>query len=204
VARRKVGNPLALAVLALLLEAPRHPYDMARTLKQRRKEESIKLNYGSLYTVVEQLVKAGFVVGQGTSREAARPERTVYSLTEAGREELLDWMRELVSTPHKEYRDFEAALALMGVLPPDEGERLLALRLERLRASTERQRAEMDGAVAAGLDRIHLVEGDYRLALDLAELGFVERLLVSIRTDPDFTRPWWAFHRPPGTPGEQP
>ncbi|MBV8090642.1 MAG: hypothetical protein JO139_13925, partial [Alphaproteobacteria bacterium] len=41
------ANPLALAVLALLFERPMHPYEMAATLKQRNKDESIKIRYGS-------------------------------------------------------------------------------------------------------------------------------------------------------------
>src|SRR3982074_2384962 len=99
--RRKIKNPLALAVLALLAEQPRHPYDMGRIMKERRKEQSINLNYGSLYMVVEQLTKVGFIKAQETSRDASRPERTVYALTDAGRTELYDWMRELISIPSK-------------------------------------------------------------------------------------------------------
>ena len=132
--KRKVSNPLALAVLALLLERSTHPYDMGRTMRERHKEESIKLNYGSLYTVLEQLLRAGFVRKRETRRETARPERTIYEITPAGRVELHDWMAELVSTPVKEFRDFEAALALLGVLVPEEAVRLLQLRRERLEA----------------------------------------------------------------------
>src|SRR5688500_4346968 len=105
--RRKVNNPLALAVLALLAEHPRHPYDMGRILRERHKEESIKLNYGSLYMVVGQLVKFGFVRAEETVRDAARPERTVYALTDTGHVELYDWLKELIATPHKEFYDFE-------------------------------------------------------------------------------------------------
>jgi DNA-binding PadR family transcriptional regulator len=50
--RRRVANPLALAVLSCLLERPMHPYEISTTLKERGKEQSIKLNYGSLYSVV--------------------------------------------------------------------------------------------------------------------------------------------------------
>ena len=49
------SNPLALAVLACLIERPMHPYEMASTMRERHKDESIKLNYGSLYTVTEAL-----------------------------------------------------------------------------------------------------------------------------------------------------
>ncbi len=48
--KRKVSNPLALAVIACLAEQPMHPYEMATTMRERAKHESIKLNYGSLYT----------------------------------------------------------------------------------------------------------------------------------------------------------
>ncbi len=44
--KRKVSNPLALAVLACLMERPMHPYEMATTLRERGKDQSIKLNYG--------------------------------------------------------------------------------------------------------------------------------------------------------------
>jgi DNA-binding PadR family transcriptional regulator len=131
---RKVSNPLALAVLALLTERPTHPYDMGRTMRERNKEASIKLNYGSLYSVLEQLLRAGFVARRETLRDTARPERTIYEITDAGRDELLDWMSELVSTPAKEFRAFEAALALLGVLLPEEAVRLLTMRRQRLDA----------------------------------------------------------------------
>jgi hypothetical protein len=68
------SNPLALAVLALLFERPMHPYEMAATLKQRHKGESIKIRYGSLYTVVELLVTRGWITARETSRAGKRPE----------------------------------------------------------------------------------------------------------------------------------
>src|SRR5579863_4818609 len=108
--KRKVSNPLALAVMACLTEHPMHPYEMATTLRERGKDQSIKLNYGSLYTVVEALQQHGLIAARETERAGKRPERTVYRLTDAGRMELLDWVSELLSTPVKEYTSFEAGL----------------------------------------------------------------------------------------------
>src|ERR1700737_4090884 len=99
----QLSNPLALAVLALLFERPMHPYEMAATLKERHKEESIKLRYGSLYTVLDALLARGFVVAKEVSREGKRPERTVYALTGAGLDGLRDWMRDLLRHPSKEF-----------------------------------------------------------------------------------------------------
>ena len=39
--RRSTSNPLALAVLASLHERPMHPYEMASTMRERGKEQSI-------------------------------------------------------------------------------------------------------------------------------------------------------------------
>jgi DNA-binding PadR family transcriptional regulator len=72
------SNPLALAVLVLLYERPMHPHEMAATLRERHKEESIKLRYGSLYTVIGILESAELIRAKKTSRQGNRPERTVY------------------------------------------------------------------------------------------------------------------------------
>src|SRR5215831_7664198 len=110
--RRSISNPLALAVLACLHERPMHPYEMAATMRERGKEHSIKLNYGSLYTVVDNLTKHGLIEAIEARREGRCPERTVYQLADAGRAELDDWMSELLALPVKEYPQFEAALSL--------------------------------------------------------------------------------------------
>src|SRR5262249_61412230 len=97
-------------------------------------------------------------------RAPARPERTIYEITDAGRDELHDWMAELVSIPVKEYRAFEAALALIGVLVPEEALRLLNIRRQRLEARIAEQRAGIDALVAGGLHPMFLIESEYRLA----------------------------------------
>ena len=89
-------------MLALLFERPMHPYEMGVILKQRHKEDSIKLRYGSLYTVIELLLKRGLIAAKETAREGRRPERTVYENTPAGTEELHDWMADLIGRPAKE------------------------------------------------------------------------------------------------------
>ena len=71
--KSKRSNPLALAVLACLQERPMHPYEMATTMRQRGKHESIKLNYGSLYTVVQSLERAGLIEARSPSARAGAP-----------------------------------------------------------------------------------------------------------------------------------
>src|SRR5215475_7922854 len=161
-ARRPVANPLALAVLSCLLERPMHPYEISTTLKERNKEQSIKLNYGSLYSVVDSLAKHGLIQAQETSRDGRRPERTVYAITPAGQAEFEDWLAELLSTPAKEYLSLEAGLALMPALPPDVVARLLGIRADRLRVELSSLDAIHEQARQQGLVEIFLIEGRYR------------------------------------------
>jgi DNA-binding PadR family transcriptional regulator len=177
--RRKVANPLALAVLATLRERPMHPYEMAATMRSQGKERSIKLNYGSLYTVVDNLAKHGLIEAMEASREGRRPERTVYRLTDEGRAELEDWLTELLGTPVKEYPQFEAALAEIAVLPPDQVRDVLEHRVEALEQAVAQQRAET--AQLTWLPRLFLLENEYHLAIREAELAWVRGLAQQLR-----------------------
>ena len=197
--KHRLSNPLALAVLALLFERPMHPYKMAATLKHRHKHESIKLRYGSLYTVIELLIGRGLIGAKETSRDGKRPERTVYTLTVAGCDELRDWMRDLLREPMKEFPQFEAALCLLPVVPPDEAVKLLRDRALHLSGKVAQLEAEMSHMVGQDLSAIagpeeqlppqlagqkfppiFVVENEYRLALIKAELHFVHDLVRRI------------------------
>lgn len=178
---RRPSNPLALAVLTLLFERPMHPYEISSTLRERQKQESIKLNFGSLYSVVEALEKRGLIEVAETIREGNRPERTVYRITDDGRVTMVEWLRELLGNPVKEFPQFEAALSLMPALPADEVIQLLEQRLTRLQAGYTSASDLMARAADAGMPRIFGVEHEYELALQRAELEYVSGLLDDMR-----------------------
>jgi DNA-binding PadR family transcriptional regulator len=193
--KRKVGNLLALAVLSSLTQQPMHPYELGRTLREHGDDRSIKFNHGSLYMVIGQLAKAGFIAEQETSRAGQRPERTVYALTDAGRDELRDWLGELVERPQHEYPAFVAALSVISALPPSQVLVLLRTRLGHLAEQQDEARGLIDTALADRVPGLFLLEEEYRLALIQAETAFTTRLIERI-TDPatDWTGPWADFH----------
>ncbi|WP_131748711.1 PadR family transcriptional regulator [Frankia sp. Cppng1_Ct_nod] len=200
--RRRMSNMLALAVLALLNERPMHPYEMSTTLRERHKEDSIKLSHGSLYTVVDALARSGYISARETVREGRRPERTVYEITSSGRTELYDWMSELVSTPTKEYLRFEAALSMLAVLTPDDTIRLLTERRNRLMLQIEHTHAGEALAVREGLPRLFTLEAEYVSALAEAELRYVDELIKEISNGTlDGIHIWNAIHTRETEPG---
>jgi DNA-binding PadR family transcriptional regulator len=200
-AKSKRTNPLALAVLACLQERAMHPYEMATTMRQRGKHESIRLNYGSLYTVVQSLERAGMIEAQETEREGRRPERTVYGLLDAGRIELIDWLSELLSIPAKEFTQFEAALSLLPCLPPEDVLALLRDRIQATENALVAERSVVDHAYAQGLPRLFAVESEYRIAMREAELAFVHELADEIRSGSlGGLEQWRGYHAPPPVP----
>lgn len=193
--RRRVGNMLALAVLSALMQRPMHPYEMASLLRARGKDRDMPIKWGSLYTVVQNLEKHELITATGNERHGGRPERTIYSITDAGREELLDWVRELVGTPEPEQPRFEAGLSLMGVLPPAEVITLLHRRLEAVESANAGRRRELAG-FRADIPRVLLVEVEYDLAIREAEATWVRALLAELAAGTfDGQDAWETYHR---------
>ncbi|HVC74752.1 MAG TPA: PadR family transcriptional regulator [Mycobacteriales bacterium] len=200
--RRRVGSLLALAVLAVVQERPVHPYEMASVLRARGKDQDMPIKWGSLYTVVGNLEKHGLIEVAGSERSGARPERTVYRITDAGREELADWVRELIGTPEREQPRFEAGLSVLGVLPPAEATALLRARRAALQSQVDGQRAAL-AETARQVPRIFLVEDEYDLAIRTAELTWLDGLLAELV---DATLPgldlWQSWHDTGEVPAE--
>ena len=192
---RRFSNPLALAVLVLLFERPMHPYEMATTLRERGKEQSIKLNYGSLYTVIEQLLREKLIAVKEVLKEGRRPEKTIYELTAAGETELVDWMRELVSAPVKEYPQFEAALSLLPALPPEEVVTLLEIRLGLIEKRFAKYDEDARACQEMNLPRLFSLESEYARALLEAEHSYCKGLLADIKHDKGNLASMWRAGR---------
>ena len=192
--RRKVSNLLALSLLTLLTERPMYPYEMASMLRGRGKDNAIKINWGSFYTVVQNLEKNGLIEAVEVAREGRQPERTTYQITDAGRAELKDWLRELLSVPEREHSSFEAALGEAAILPPDELIDLLQQRLATLEEANGRLQGQLETLVTQ-VPRLFLIESEYYLAQRRAEEEWVRGLLKEFTggTFPGLDA-WRRFH----------
>jgi DNA-binding PadR family transcriptional regulator len=200
--RRKVSNLLALAVLSAAGERPMHPYEMASVLRSWGKDQDMKIKWGSLYTVVQNLEKHSFLEATESVRQGARPERTIYRITDAGREELVDWVRELVSSIEREPPRFKAGLSMLGVVGPDEATSLLQQRLGLLEVEIARQREAL-AETGREVPRLFLVEAEYDLAMREAEAAWVGSLIDELTTGslPGIAQ-WRAWHQSRQVPSE--
>jgi DNA-binding PadR family transcriptional regulator len=199
--RRKVGNLMALALLSVLMHRPMHPYEMAGALRGWGKDRDMSVKWGSLYSVVQRLADHGFIEAAGTFREGNRPERTIYRITDAGRDELVDWARELLATPEIEPSRFRAGLSVMVALPPDEVAGLLRDRLCGLDAQAAVLRDTIE--THREVPRLFLIEEEHDLAMTEAEAAWVRGLLAEVESGsfPGLGQ-WRDFHDGAAMPDE--
>ncbi len=175
-------SPLSLTVLGLLIAGPLHPYAMQRLIRQWGKDQVINVGQrAGLYRTIKRLHQAGLVAIRQTERDENYPERTVYELTDKGRQTVHEWLLTMLRTPRNEFPEFPAALSFAMLLSP---EQLLAA-LEQRAASLQGSLAALD-ATLGGLDepvpRLFLLETEYVRAVTAAELAWVDGIVADLRT----------------------
>lgn len=180
--RRSVTGPLALTVLALLAEQSMHPYEIASEIRIRGIEYSVRLNYGSLYSVVDALRDAGLITAQETVRAGKRPERTVYAITDAGYAEMAERLRALLGTAEREYPLFAAGLSFVDRIPQEEAVQLLRQRVEEVETAAANLTDTVAGLRERGLPRIAVVEAEYQLVRMNADAAWVRQLVADIES----------------------
>jgi DNA-binding PadR family transcriptional regulator len=185
-------SPLALAVLAMLTEAPMHPYRMQQLIKARGKDEVINVGQrNSLYQTIDRLLRGDLIAIRETGRDGAFPERTVYEITDAGRDTGRLWLREQLAQPAREFPAFPAALSFLPLLNPDDVRRQLEVRVGAL----ERELIRMDGineeAKGIQVPRLFLLEGELVRAQLVAELDWVRSVVADLKSGTLTWSPEW-------------
>ncbi len=203
---RSSRDLLALTVLALLAEQPRHPYEIQRLIRERHKDFAAD-KPRALYHAVDQLVRAGAIESAETSREGRRPERTVYRITDHGRDELETCLRDLLETPRTEYPVFTAAVSFLGYLPVEAAIQALEGRVVALEGGV----AALDAALRVlqgqlGIPRLYVIEHEFTRALRQAELDWVQALIDDLKAGRLTGDRWsspraWGAERGPVEPG---
>lgn len=184
--------PAAQAILALLSlndgtgGGEGYGYDLARQFGAGQPlAEIIHLEPGMLYHHLKRLDRAGWISGS-LEPQGSRPPRQIYTITDAGREELSRWLTEPVARTREIRLEFLVKLFFARRINPELAARLVAEQRETFRriiASLSEQRAAAAQAEAdddRSGDRTFVREVlDLRLAQTRAALDWLDRLSAS-------------------------
>nr|WP_308129035.1 PadR family transcriptional regulator [Actinoplanes polyasparticus] len=170
-------STLGMLLLALLMEAPMHPYRMQQMIKERGQDQLVNVaQRNSVYQALDRLERDGLARRASTAREAGRPERTVYEITDEGAATMKRWLASALPTPAREFPEFPAALAFLAVMPPGEVRELLGRRAEVLTAKV----AAIRDQAPPGMPRLFLIEDEYRVAMLTAEISWLRSVTADL------------------------
>jgi PadR family transcriptional regulator AphA len=164
------------SVLGLLAEQPAHGWALATALAPDGEIGCVwSLGRPLVYRSLEILEKRGLVEPGGLEASVRGPKRTVYRLTEPGREALDRWLAEPVAHVH----EIRSLLLLKLVFAERLGTDLHPL-LDAQREVLE-ERAEQLEAGAASRSGAEGIMGRFRLETARAALRFVESQQAAVR-----------------------
>ena len=135
---------------------------MQRLLKLWGKDHVINVGQrANLYKTIKRLDQAGLIAVRQTERDQQYPERTVYELTEAGRQAATEWLTDMLARPRNEYPQFPAALSFIMLLSPAEAAAVLEQRAAALRGELAEHRGGPRRRPLR-LPRVVLMDDEYR------------------------------------------
>ncbi len=173
-------SALGLIVLTLLTEEPMYPYRMQQLIRERGKDAVVNVRQrASLYQSIERLHRDGLISVHQTAQQEGRPERTLYAITELGRETARRWTRDMLSRPAQHYPEFPAALACIPLLTPEDALNQLHVRLEALTESV--RQLHLQTPDDAQVPRLFLLESEYQMAVLQAERTWVTALIADLK-----------------------
>jgi DNA-binding PadR family transcriptional regulator len=176
-------SPIALAVLALLIEEPMHPYRMQQLIKERGKDEVINVRHrASIYQTIDRLLRDGAIAIKGKKENEGKPDLTVYEITDEGRKAVFTWLREMLSTPKREFLEFPAAVSFLMLLTPEDVVAQLKKRASALEDTLAQINDQLQTVMAEGLPRLFLLEIEYQRAILVAELEWIRSVIHDIQT----------------------
>ncbi|MFZ0378844.1 MAG: PadR family transcriptional regulator [Solirubrobacteraceae bacterium] len=174
---RPQRSALGLLVLWQLFPEPMHVYRMQKLFEAEGKDRIVNVrSRASLYQAIERLQRNGLVEVAETTHREGYPDRTVYALTDAGRDAAQEWLREMLSETGGEYPEFIVALSLLFGLPVEEARSQLELRAERIATQLTESKRALEAAPPE-LPRLFLLEEEYRAAMLETELAWLRGVI---------------------------
>ena len=173
-------STLAMVLLALLTEAPMHPYRMQQMIKERGQDQLVNVaQRNSVYQALDRLVRDGLARRRRHRRaRPGGPERTVYEITEEGAAALRRWLTEHAAGAGPRVPGVPGRAGVPADPGPRRGrttcwtQRVAALRENAWRASRPQ--------APPGLPRLFLIEDEYRAAMLRAELQWLGRVVADL------------------------
>jgi DNA-binding PadR family transcriptional regulator len=109
-----------LAILSLVVDQPRHGYDIEQTIVGRNMRDWTDVGFSSIYYLLAKLEKAGLVESRREPAPGSGPTRRVYSATDAGVAAMQEEALQALAGPARLHSSFQLGLAVLPLLDADQ------------------------------------------------------------------------------------
>jgi DNA-binding PadR family transcriptional regulator len=171
-----------LAILSLVVERPRHGYEIEQVIEERGMREWTEVGFSSIYYLLKKLEREGLVEGrlEQVGRGAARK---VYQATPAGRQAWRDGVLETLSVPQRCYPPLQLGLSNLPAIPPAEA----VAALQKYHAALTDRQTHVHTGWESQKPLPYFIDAmfDYSLALIEAELNWIEKFITRVEEQYD-------------------
>jgi DNA-binding PadR family transcriptional regulator len=170
-------SALDVILLGMLFEEPMYAYRMQKLIKLRGMDVVVNVRHmASIYQTLARLLCFGLIGIHETAQADASRKRTVYEITDRGREIMVAWLPRMVTIVAAGSPEFPTAVSVLTWLSRDVALLQFRLRAEALRKELSRLDAEsLDTREIPG--RILL---GYRTAMLAAEHAWIQTLIADL------------------------
>ena len=169
-----------LVILGLLRERPLYGYEIKHIIEDHMGDWT-NIAFGSIYFALGKLAEEGFVEKVATEQEGARPSRTVYQITDAGRAEFMRLLREVWGDVERHYFAFDIGLFFKDALSNEDVAGYLRDRMAQLEAILEHLDAHQTEQMALpGVPVQAIVIFNHSRVHFEAELGWTRDVLEKV------------------------
>lgn len=174
----KMLSRISTLILGIIKEKPVNPYEINKFLEIIKIKEWFPVAVSSVYSTIKTLHSKGLIIGEGM-KEGNMPEKTMYSITENGKEALNETIEELLSSKQLDSQGFNIGTILMCHLKKERVKELLVLRLKKIQEeqnAIKKQYAYFrnidqvpDFALISLKHNMYLYEAEYKTTVELME-----------------------------------
>lgn len=164
-----------LAILSLIVEQPRHGYEIEQVIDTRGMRDWTEIGFSSIYFLLKKLEKSGQIVSKIEPAAGRGPARKVYYPTPEGVETLRRGVQAALAVPEMANSSLQLGLANLPSLPPTEIQSALAQRKQALidRMKEVNAKWEQQRPLPYFVDAMF----DNSISIMQAELAWIEKFI---------------------------
>lgn len=170
----------ATMMLGLMDHNPLNAYEIVKKLQWMNVKYWYNIADSTVYATIRSLEKKGYISGI-VEKDGKMPDKTVYALTENGREELKETLRQSILQVDFDTNVFSIAVFFLDVLAPEEQKELLEKRIEHLVTYQQGIQNQMTEEWKAKVPPFHVADVGRMIGIVNAEIEGTKQILEECR-----------------------